>query len=352
MPQNRLDATLKIDGNAVEAEEIFDLLVDLELDQPDMAAVTFSNQSKRWSEQVSEGSTFELSAGHTSDEAEASGVVFKGEVTGIEPIFQAQGASRVTFRALNALHKLSRGKKSVSYKSVSDQDLVNKICSNNGLTADYDGPTSPTYDHVYQHNQTDLEFIRLRAARVGCEIRVEDNKLSFKKRSQSDSGVKLTIGESGDATLERFAPRLSTANQVSKVEVHGWDPKKKEKIVGTAEAKKSNLGDKHGTEIADSKHSNVMLIDTNVAVYSIEEAKAIAESLLKERLMNFIVGDAVAKGNPKLKPGMIITIQCGDKRFEGKYYLTAVRHRFLHDGPEAGFRTFIKFKRDARGDAS
>ncbi|MGH9870336.1 MAG: RHS repeat-associated core domain-containing protein [Candidatus Polarisedimenticolia bacterium] len=61
------------------------------------------------------------------------------------------------------------------------------------------------HDHVYQHNQTDLEFIRVRAAR---------------------------LGHGWFGTVYKFSPRMSTANQVPRVIVRGWDPEKKQGIAG------------------------------------------------------------------------------------------------------------------------
>src|SRR6185436_18807178 len=117
-------------------------------------------------------------------------------------------------RALNKLHLLARGKKSVSYTNVTDKDIVDKVCLAHSLSADYgSAPPATSYTHVYQHNQTDLEFLRLRAARSGFELWVVGDKLFFRKRDDSDSGVKLKLG--ADGGLQRFLPRLSTADQVS-----------------------------------------------------------------------------------------------------------------------------------------
>jgi phage protein D len=201
---------------------------------------------------------------------------------------------------------------------------------------------------VYQHNQTDLEFLRLRAARIGFEVLVDDTTLKFQRRTDNDSGITLELGkENNDCTLERFAPRLSTANQVSEVRVRAWDPENKKEIIGTAQPQNSKLGDKTGSAVADNKHSNVLALNVDVPCFSKEEADAIAKSILQDRLMSFIVGDATCTGNPDLKPGIIVTIQPGDKRFKGKYYITAVRHVYKHTGPAHGFRTHFKFKRDA-----
>src|SRR4051812_23503219 len=111
-------------SETIEGVDVHDILVEADLDQPDMAAITLSNMGKRWSEQIQEGSDIEVKLGLTKEAA----TVFKGEVTGIEPIYDTKAPQRVIVRALNALHRLSRGKKSVAYLNSSDKDIVDKIC--------------------------------------------------------------------------------------------------------------------------------------------------------------------------------------------------------------------------------
>jgi phage protein D len=252
-------------------------------------------------------------------------------------------------RALNQMHRLTRGKKSVAHKEVTDKDIVDKLCQAYGLTAKFgDTPPATKYPHVYQHNLTDLEFLRMRAARIGCEVTVSDKELHFRKRNDADSGINLVFGVPGDSALERFMPRLSTANQVSEVRVMGWDPEKKKEIVGVAKPQSSKLGDTTGSDVAGSKHKNVLLIQSDSPVSSKEEADNIAKSILNDRLMNFITGDGTCRGNPKLKPGIIVTVTVNDKRFDGKYYIMSVRHRYVHEGQGGGFRTEFKVRRDAK----
>ena len=350
MAETTLDATVTIGKDQIAPDDVFDLLIEADLDQPDMAAITLSNTgTQQWSSKVNQGDAFEIKAGFTT--GKDAGTVFKGEVTGLEPMFAANGVSRVVVRGLNGLHKLARGKKSVSYTKVTDKDIVSKIVGNYGLKADFgDAAPSTKYDHVYQHNQTDLEFLRLRASRIGFEVLVQDTTLFFRKRTEKDSGIKLVLGESGESTLERFMPRMSTANQVSEVRVRGWDPDQKKEILGTASPASSKLGDKTGSEVTNNTHKNVLYFDVDVPVFTKEDADAIAKSILQDRLMGYITGDATAKGNPDLKPGIVVTIAVGDKRFDGKYYITAVRHRYVHEGTDHGFRTHFKFKRDAESN--
>lgn len=347
MASTHIDCHVKIGANDVAGDEVHDVLVEADLDQPDHACITLSNLSTRYSEQVGEGDDIEVQLGFV--DGAKQGPVFKGEVTGIEPLYDSRAPARVVIRGLNQMHRLTRGKKSVAHKQVTDKDIVDKVCQAYGLTAKFgDQPPSTKYEHIYQHNMTDFEFLRLRAARIGFEVFVIDKELHFRKRQEADSGITLEFGAPGDGALERFMPRMSTANQVSEVRVFGWDPEQKKEIVGVAKPQSSKLGDKTGSEVANSKHKNVLHIQVEAPVYSKEEADNIAKSILQERLMHFITGDGVCRGNPALKPGIIVTVNIQDKRFNGKYYVTAVRHRYIHAGPGGGYRTEFRFRRDAK----
>lgn len=350
MSATHLDCTILIGKKTIAGDEVHDLLVEADLDQPDHAVITLSNLSTKYSEQVNEGDDIEVKLGFVGDQPQS---VFKGEVTGIEPIYDSRSPARVLIRGLNQLHRLARGKKSVAHKEVTDKDIVEKLCQAYGFTAQF-GAGAPTtkYPHVYQNNLTDLQFVRTRAARIGYEVFVVDKELHFRKRADSDSGVVLQFGAPGEGALERFVPRLSTANQVSEVRVLGWDPAKKEEIVGVAKPQSSRLGDKHGSAVASAKHKNVVLIEVEAPVSSKEEADNIAKSILNERLMQFITGDGVCRGEPRLKPGIVISIGVNDRRFDGKYYVTAVRHRYVHAGSSGGFRTEFKVRRDAKSESS
>jgi phage protein D len=351
MPATQIDCSVKLGTKELSGDEVHDVLVESDLDQPDHTIVTLSNLSTKYSEEVTEGDEIEVKLGFVDGKEQGS--VFKGEVVGIEPIYAANAPARVHIRGLNQLHRLMRGKKSVSFSKVTDKDIVDKLCQAYGLTAEYGGsPPSTKYNHVYQNNLTDLEFIRMRAARIGFEVFVDDKKLFFRKRVDSDSGIKLVFGVPGDSALEKFTPRLSTANQVSEVKVFGWDPDKKKEIVGSAKPQSSKLGDTHGSEVASSKHKGVLQVQHDSPVSSKEEADNIAKSILNDRMMSFITGDGVCKGNPELKPGIVVSVNVQDKRFDGKYYVTSVRHRYVHSGQGGGYRTEFKFRRDAKSDSS
>ena len=327
-------------GGKVPADDVFEIEALQDIDQPDMCSVVLSNIKGERSQQTKEGTAFTVTADGKK--------LFEGEVTGIEPVFDHNMPTRVAVRGLNKMHKLTRGRKSRTFEKMTDQDIVKKVASESGLSAQCDGDPAIKHDHVYQHNQTDLEFILQRAKRIDFEVRVEGSKLLFQKRKTDGSGTKLVWGD-GDGELERFRPRISGANQVKKVVVHGWDPKKKEKIVGEA-SMSVELGGQQPKAEAET-------VETERPVYSKEEADALAKSILKDRQMNYVTGEALTLGNPALKAGTTVDIDVHDPKFDGKYYIKSCVHRYIHsvagvDGVahrEAGYRTLLKLRRDSSG---
>jgi hypothetical protein len=51
-------------------------------------------------------------------------------------------------------------------------------------------------------------------------------------------------------------------------------------------------------------------------------------------------------GDPRLKPGIVVEVQRGDTQFDGKYFLTSVRHRY-RPGDDHAYSTDFEAQRDA-----
>ena len=226
MAGEALDLVVKVNNTVFSVGDVFEVSVDNDLNQPDMATILVSNVKGQYSHMVKLGDDCQISASNEP--------IFKGEVIGLEPVFDSNLPSRCVIRAFNRLHRLTRGRKSRTFANMSDQDIVRTVCQGVGLSAKSDGAVQIRHDHVYQHNQTDLDFLHQRAARIDYELVVDDTTLFFRPRkTDRDSGVQLVFGE-GD--FERFRPKLSGARQVNKVIVRGWDPVQKKEIVGEATA--------------------------------------------------------------------------------------------------------------------
>jgi len=269
--------------------------------------------------------------------------LFKGEIVGIEPLFQGGGDSPVVIRALNRLHRLTRGRKSKTYEKQTDAEIVSRIASEAGLVA---GPAfreiKITHDFIFQNNQTDLEFLRERAARIGFEVLVDDTTLLFRPQRDPEP---TPLGCDGQAPLKRFHARLSSVNQVTAVTVRGWDPKQKKEIIGKAERRMIALSP--GAEkIADPPGEQIDLgmvqgIDSAPTAYG--AAKGTLNAMTAEDLS----AEAEAEGNAALQVGALVSISGLESRFNGKYHVVGVSHRYQKEGAE--WRTLLRFARADRG---
>jgi phage protein D len=360
MAEGVAEARVKINGTEVPTDKCSQVIIEMDLDQPDMCAATLSNLvdseggGQKYSETLKQGDSIEVVIGATTD---TPAPLFKGEVVGIEPLWDTSGETKVTLRAFNKLHRLTRTRKSKTFENQTDTAIFKKIAADAKLTPEVKGDVNIEHKHIYQHHQTDLEFLLERSRRINYEIMVDDTKLIWRKRDLSvDSGITLKWGkDAGGAefSLQQFKARLNTTNQVKEVTVRCWDPTQAKEIVGKATAPTTKLGDKDGAADANTAFGE-QKVSYEVPVYNQEEADTIAKALLEDLAMTYIVGDGQCKGHPKLKPGLTVTIEAGDKRFDGKYYITGCSHRYTHKsggggsgGGAGGYLTLIRVRRNA-----
>jgi Bacteriophage probable baseplate hub protein len=338
-----------IDGTAVPDDEVLRFVVEKDLNQPDMAVITLVNGGSRHSNAHKQGDSVEIKV------SKENKVIFKGELVGIEPVFAAGEDSKCTLRAFCKLNRLLRGRRSQTFQEQSDSDVVNKIVGDHGLSAQCGSDVNIKHKHLYQHNQTDLEFLRLRAARIGYAVWCEDSTLHFEKiKNDVDSGIEFILSKEGGSghRMVKFCPRCSSAAVVKKVTVRGWDYEKKQEIVGEVTASSSKLGQTDAAA-ASNAFGEVKTFTVDHPIASVEEAKAIAQAKLDDAMMSYITGDAECFGSPDLKPGIIIKITVNedkaDDMFNGKYLVVGAAHMYSpHSSSGGGYMTHLKVARDAQ----
>jgi len=91
--------------------------------------------------------------------------LMKGEITALEPEFQEGMIARLVVRGYDKSHRLYRDQKTEAHLNAKDSDLAQAVAQAAVLQAEVD-PTTTVYDHVLQHNQSDLSFIQERAWRM------------------------------------------------------------------------------------------------------------------------------------------------------------------------------------------
>ncbi|MBA3397544.1 MAG: phage late control D family protein [Deltaproteobacteria bacterium] len=334
-----------IDGEEVPDSNFISYVVDRDMYQPDMAALVLSNQNDIYTSKVKIAGEVEVKVGKDSK------VIFKGEVVGLEPIYKGGEPTKLLVRAMNKMHRLKRMRKSLTFMDKTDQQILSQVVQDAGLSLEWKHEKSITYKHVYQHNLSGLEFLRMRAARMGCHVWCVDSKIYVKEPDLSaSSGLKISVDEGGN--LRGFTPRITSATVVKKVTVKGWNPETKELITGDASAQSSPLGSQ-GAVDACGKHGSEETFTVDHPIWSKEEAMAIAKARLRDMNMMFLTGEAEIAGNPDVEMGKVIEIEAnaksGDDPFNGKYYVMGITHRHtMPKGKEGGYSTIIKLARDAQ----
>ncbi len=268
--------------------------------------------------------------------------VMRGEVTGVQAEASRLGGFEVEVFGLDKMHRTMRGTKSRTFQNQSDADVARKIAQEAGLTPDIDATGGP-HTLLFQVNETDHQFLRKRARRIGFDFWVSDGKLHF-KQSNSSSPTTATWGEN----LFRFKARMSAAGQVNKVTVRGWDDATQKAIVGngTANPLEPTTASFYTDALSDAK-SKFGTVDATVTADSIQDqsdAEKVAKAYRQRMSTSGLVVRGEVDGDPSLGAGSKLSIAGLGSRLSGTYILNSVEHvlgtgqpyvtRFVTSGPE------------------
>jgi phage protein D len=265
-----------------------------------------------------------------------------GEITGVEPAFLLAQAPTLTLRGHDRRHRLMRSRRTRSFTNCKDSDIASQLASEAGLRPEVED-SGVTLPYVLQHNQTDLEFLSLRARRIGYDVWVQDRTLRFGPR-KTDSSPVLTLHR--EVELLEFRPRLSTLGQVGKFEVRGWSVQDKKEVIGRAAVgDESRLMGGSESGPAAVRHAFEPATSARVSqpVHGQEEADQLARRGFVEMALGHIRAEGLCIGTPTLRAGSVVKIEGLGERFSGPYYVTSAEHRF---GRNKGYRTAFSARRN------
>jgi phage protein D len=310
---------------------------------PDMLMLRFRDPDHDFLDQagVEIGTTVRVLAAPIGQEA--SELLIAAEVTGLEAEFDASG-SHVILRGYDHSHRLHRGRRTETYRNVTDSDVARTVAQRAGLEVGRINETATVHRLVSQANVSDWELVSTRARETGHEIGVVDGKFEFRKPPDAgeapDSGdltskdpLQLVLG----ADLVSFGARVTSADQVKDVTVRGWDPNLKEAVVGTAPAR--TVSASLPLEPADlaSRFGDPTHVSVDRPLSSQEEADESAKAIAEQIASTFAEAEGIAHGNPKLRAGASISVGLTGAPFEGLYTVTSSRHVFGTEGYRTHF---------------
>jgi uncharacterized protein involved in type VI secretion and phage assembly len=340
---------LEIDGQSASSElmgDILEISVEESLHLPAMFTIVLSNpyfpgrdQDRPWRHDALLPIGQRIRIGFESSSTSApefdqthKGYVISGEITAIESQFNSDSQAPIVIRGYDTSHYLHRGRQIRSFQNMTDSDIVRKIVAEVGIEIGQIDDSGAPHDYVFQENQTNMEFLQQRSARLGFELFVQDNQLYFRK-----PGATETLKLKWLRDLHSFRVRVTSAEQVDRVEVRGWDYKRKQQI-SSDDAKtqrldhlltetEQGLGTRSPRQFRNHQTAEMVVVDQ--PVFSPDEASAIAHAIYNELAGEFVQADAKGEGDPRIRPGRLVELENMGK-YAGKYYLTETRHLYAH----------------------
>ncbi len=270
------------------------------------------------------GAAIVVSAGDASAPVE----LFRGVITALENLFEADATPRLTVLAEDALLKARLARRTVTHAAGTLADLIRTIAGAAGLRPTITGCDAAIGVQV-QHNEADLAFLRRIGARYDVDCQVVGEELQASPRGQVQRSTQTIALRS---QLRRLRGVADLAHQATAVTLSGWDAAQGQAIAvtssGAADAGPgSDGGGTRGDELLRQTLGERNEHLGHRAVADRDEAQALVDAAFSARLRSFATIEGAAEGNPRLRVGTHLTIQ-GVGRFTGTYYLTRVRHRY------------------------
>jgi phage protein D len=331
-PELKVDVLEVVVCHYIKGPDTFDLTINM---------LNSENQQLKWidDDYFKPGNKIEIKMGYV-DNFET---MIIGEVTALHPKYFNNEAALFSVQGFDKLHRFRRGRKTRSFLQIKDSQIAEQIAQDVGLTPEVED-TEIVHDYVMQNNLSDIDFLLERAMRIRYEVLLQGQKLIFRKAA-NHTGKTVSLEYMKD--LKYFYPRLSTVQQVSKVEVRGWNQTTKEAILGVASSGVETTkmdGSEIGPEIAESAFGKTTTSVVNIPVDSQAEAEQIAKAKFNDISIELISGEGEAVGNMAIRAGSIIELKGLGDRFSGLYYIRRSEHCLT---PQTGYITKFNVIRNA-----
>lgn len=273
-------------------------------------------------------------------EKEVLPIKLMGKITAVQTNFPASGLPQINVSGYDLTYCMGKGKKSPDpWHDITDSDIVALIAGDYGLNP-LVVDTVVKHPTTQQSQESDAQFIERLTTRNGYECFAILKDLIFRPRPKRPTNPVVSL-EWGKGLLS-FSPEINIAEQVTKVEVRGWDVNTKKEVVGTAEAGEEPgriQGRNSGAEILKKVCREEKELKVRESVFSKQEAKRRADAILKERAEQFVKGSGESIGMPEIQAGTYIELKGLGQLFSKLYYIEQCTHTINNSGYRTTFKT-------------
>lgn len=325
-PKSVVTKTIMSGGTEVSQQyQLLSVIVNKEVNRIPMATLVYidgepSAQSFELSGKADfePGKEIEIKVGYSSDEQ----TIFKGIVIK-HSIRVRKKNSLLIIECKDKAVKMTAACKNKYALDTKDSDIMEELIDTYGLEKDV-AATTVTHKQIVQYNSTDWDFIVCRAEANGQLCIANDGKLSIAPPAFSgDTALTIQYG----ATIHDLDAEIDARLQYKTVKGTVWNYTDQE-LVADTEAEDPGVPDA-GNLTADALAD--VIGETEYRFFNsakIEEPELQAwvnAAMMKHRLAK-IRGKVTTDGTAAVLPGQLIQLNGVGERFEGKLFVTGIRH--------------------------
>lgn len=278
--------------------------------------------------------------------------VFKGII--ISQGIRTYGSNNLLIlKCVDKAVKLTLAKRTSYFKEKTDSAIITKILTDAGGEKAVDA-TTIEHPMMLQHNCTDWEFIKMRAAANGLLLYAENNKVFVKKPGFSvAAALKLTYG----SDVYSLQAETDATFQLPSASCQSWSMTTQAAVTAdSTEPEVNEQGDLTGAALATAA-GFVKTEQFLSAPMEQPELEAWAKSLVTNSRLSRITGMVSFIGNASPKLNTLIELKNFNARFNGKALITGVRQLLekgqwkttVHFGLKANFFDAISKGGNANG---
>ncbi|MBB6109489.1 type VI secretion system tip protein VgrG [Mucilaginibacter lappiensis] len=269
------------------------------------------------------GAEIEIAVGYHADEA----TLFNGIILKHSLKIRGNGSPMLILDCRDKAIKMTVARKNKYFYDTKDSDAITGIIGNYGLSTDIED-TSTTLKAIVQYDSTDWDFMVSRMEANGKLCIVDNGKITAKKPDFSSTTV---LDALFGATMLEFDADLDARNQYQSLTAKTWDYTTQE--IATASA--AEPGFEENGNISSSDLGAVLSV-SEYDLYSGEdltsdELQSLADGRLQKARMSRCRGRVRFRGyGGQLNPGDLINIGGVGDRFNGKVFVSGVRHEIVN----------------------
>jgi Rhs element Vgr protein len=326
-PKSVVTHTIISGGTEVSRQyQLLSIIVNKEVNRIPMATLVYtdgepSKQSFELSGKADfePGKEIEIKAGYSSDEK----LLFKGIV--IKHSIRVRNKNSVLIiECKDKAVKMTAACKNKYALDTKDSDIIEELIDTYGLEKDV-ATTSVTHKQIVQYNCTDWDFMLCRADVNGLLCIPNDGKLSVAPPEfGGDAALTIQYG----ATVHNLDAEIDARLQYKSVKGSVWNYTDQE-LVKDTEAEDPGVpdaGNLSADALADVIGESEYRLFNSAKIEEPELQAWVNAAMMKNRLAK-IRGKVTTDGTADVLPGQLIQLNGVGDRFEGKLFVTGIRHQ-------------------------